>query len=345
MKKIVFAGGGTAGHIMPNIALIDELKSEFECVYVGTNGMEKDICAARNIPFFEIDAVKVRRDAFIKNFAVPFKLARSVSGAKKLLKSIAPDLVFSKGGYAALPVALAARSCKARLLVHESDLSAGLVTKLTAKRAEKSLFSFEPCAAKFKNGVYTGSPIRRELFAPRLRAKEKFGFKGGKPMLLVVGGSSGAAAINECVKTAVPRITKKFNVLHITGKNKPVDFVCDGYKTLPFTDDMASVYAAADVAVTRAGANALAELISLRIPSLAIPLEKASRGDQIQNAEYYKSKGAILTLRESEMTPDSLTAAVLDLYKNRIAFASAMSELKVDGTKRICDIIRSTAMG
>ncbi len=332
MKKIAFTGGGTAGHVMPNIALIDELKVEFECVYIGSDGQEKKLCLDRGIPFFELPCVKLRRDAFFKNFAVPFRLASSIKRAKALLGEIKPDALFSKGGYVALPASLAAPKLGIPLIVHESDFSPGLATKLTRKKAARTLAAFQPCAKKI-DGEYVGAPLRKSLYGGSK-------VKKSVPRLLIVGGSSGAGAINDVAVKAAPELLKEFEIVHITGKNKAVAFSALGYRTLEFASDIASLYAQTDVAVSRAGANSLAELIALGIPTVAVPLEKASRGDQVQNAEYYEKLGAITVLRESDMTPDSLVRAVRAAYAEREKLIGAMKTVKVDGTDRICRIIR-----
>lgn len=339
MITIAFAGGGTAGHVMPNLAIIDALRkrADVKCVYIGGDGMEKDLCRKRGLEFYRIDTVKLRRDALFKNFAVPFKLRACVKSAKRVLNEIKPDLVFSKGGYAALPVILAAKDVP--LLAHESDLTAGIVTKLSKRRAKKVLCSFEPLAAKFKNGVYVGAPLRHELFG----AKPKpLGFDGKKPVLLVTGGSSGAATLNDAVISALPVLTDTFDVVHLTGKNKSGAHASAGYSSMEFCDDMPGLYAACDVALTRGGANALAELIALKIPAVVVPLEKASRGDQIQNAEYYRSRGAVDVLREADLRPETLVAKLKAAYRNRAEYAAAMQKLKVNGTDKIVDIILET---
>lgn len=335
MKKIVFAGGGTAGHVMPNLAVIGTLGNKYDCVYIGADGMEKDICEKRGIPFFKIDAVKLRRDAFFKNFAVPFKLHSCVADARKTLEKIKPDLVFSKGGYAALPVVLAAKRLGIPVLAHESDMTPGIVTKLSKRRAERILCAFEPCAARFKNGEYVGTPLDKRLYSGR-----KPSVSGKKPTLLVMGGSSGAAALNEAVCAALPALSDAFDVVHITGKNKSGATARQGYTRMPYCNDMPGLYSSIDIAVTRGGANSLAELIALGIPALCVPLEKASRGDQIQNAEYFKQKGAIAVLREHEL--DRLSAAVRELYAERGKYKEAMRKIKIDGTARICEIIEET---
>ncbi|MDE7464144.1 MAG: UDP-N-acetylglucosamine--N-acetylmuramyl-(pentapeptide) pyrophosphoryl-undecaprenol N-acetylglucosamine transferase, partial [Clostridiales bacterium] len=325
-------------HVMPNLAIISALGRNYDCVYVGGDGMEKELCAKRGIPFHRVDAVKLRRDAFFKNFAIPFKLNSCVKKAKNVLSEIKPDLVFSKGGYAALPVVLAAKKLNVPVLAHESDMSAGIVTKLSKNRAEKILCAFEPCAEHFKNGEYVGTPLDKNLYRGKNRAVKYF--NDGKPTLLVMGGSSGAASLNAAACSALPDLLKTFNVIHITGKNKEGASAQRGYKSMPFCDDMPALYANVDVAVSRGGANALAELIALKIPTLCVPLEKASRGDQLENAEYYRQKGAVSVLREDQL--GGLSEAVKKLYADRGRCIAAMSRIKVDGTDRICEIIKST---
>ncbi|MCH5161193.1 MAG: UDP-N-acetylglucosamine--N-acetylmuramyl-(pentapeptide) pyrophosphoryl-undecaprenol N-acetylglucosamine transferase [Clostridiales bacterium] len=347
MKKIVFVGGGTAGHVMPNLALIDRLKNEFECVYMGGDGMEKDLCSARGIPFFQTETVKFRRDKIFKNLSVPFKLNKCVKKAKAILKDISPDLIFSKGGYASLPAVLAAKPLGIPLLCHESDFSPGIVTKMSRRRAIKILCAFVPCADRFRNGEYVGSPIRAEIYAaqkPSVKeaAFKKFGLDKTKPVLVVVGGSSGAAALNDLAVGAMPEILKKFSCVHVTGKGKKTDFSANGYSQLEFCTDMSALYSVADVIVSRAGANALAETIALGIPTIAVPLEKASRGDQIENAEYFRAKNAVAVLREGVASPDDILRAVTDTYSNRIAYKAACASLAVDGTERIYQIIKDT---
>ncbi len=338
MQTIVFAGGGTAGHVMPNLAVMEALGGAYNCVYVGGDGMEKDICAARGIPFYRIDTVKLRRDAVIKNLAIPFKLGKCVRSAKRVLNEIKPDLVFSKGGFAALPVVLAAKDTP--VLCHESDFTPGIVTKLSKRKSVYVLCSFEPCAKLFKNGLFSGAPLRPSLYRG---TKRDFGFADrNKPKLLVMGGSSGAAAINDCVVSALPELCKTFNVVHLTGKNKSGGARQSGYCPIEFENDMAGLYASVDVAITRGGANALAELAALKIPSLVIPLEKASRGDQVQNARYFAEKGAVKVLREQDMTAATLADGARALLTERTKYSNALSSMKTDGTARICAVIEKT---
>ncbi len=337
MKTIVFAGGGTAGHVMPNIALYEQLKTKYSCVYVGGDGMEQNICRQRGIPFYRINTVKFRRDALLKNIGVPFKLHACVNNAKAALNEIKPDIVFSKGGYAALPVVLAA---KCPVLSHESDYSPGLATKLAKRRSAKVLCAFEPCAQKIKNGLYVGTPLMQNLYNGK-RSPADYGLSGNKPILTVIGGSSGAASLNGIITDSLPELLKRFDVIHMTGKNKQGGQKRAGYFPIEFESDMAKLYATSDVIITRAGANALAECIALKIPTITVPLEKASRGDQVQNAEYYGNLGAVNVMHEKDMTARSILDALSELTNNKQKYVSAMSKIKVDGTKRIVEIIES----
>lgn len=340
MRTIVFAGGGTAGHVMPNIALIKELRSDYACVYVGGDGMERDVCRSFGVPFFSIDTVKFRRDNMLKNIGVPFKLHACVKSAKRALAEIKPCLVFSKGGYAALPVVLAA---KVPVLSHESDFSPGLATKIAKRKSEKVLCTFGPCAVRFKNGVAVGAPLMQSLYRGK-KDGAHYGLTGTKPVLTVVGGSSGAATLNDIVAAHLTELLKSFDVIHMVGKNKKGGEPQRGYCPIEFENDMPRLYATTDVMVTRAGANALAECIALKIPTIAVPLEKASRGDQIQNAEYYGGLGAVKVVREGSLS-DSLCSVVSEVLRDKTRYTDAMGKIEVDGTKKIIELIKQYADG
>lgn len=336
MQTIAFVGGGTAGHVMPNLALISNLKNKYNCVYIGGDGMEKSLCASRGIPFYQIKTVKLRRDKKLQNLAVPFKLCSCVSSAKAVLKDVRPALVFSKGGYAALPVVLAAKHIP--VVSHESDFSPGLATKIAKRKSRLVLTAFEDCAAHFKNGKHTGTPLNPALYSGKPN-RARYGFSDAKPVLAVIGGSSGAAALNACTADALSKLLKLFDIVHVTGKGKSGAQKQNGYCPVEFENDMPTLYATADIIVSRAGAGALAETVALAIPTLAVPLEKASRGDQLQNAAYYESRGAIKVLKESDMTADTLVNGIAELYNSKEKYKSAMRKLNVDGTDVICGVI------
>ena len=318
MKTILFCGGGSAGHVIPNIALIEELKDNFKCVYVGTDGIEKDICAQNNVEFYECNTPKLVRGKILVNLKLPFRLIKSVNKAGELLDIIKPDLIFSKGGYACVPAVLAAKKRGITVITHESDLHPGLATKFIARRCNKVLTSFPQTAKKFGNGIYVGSPIRKNLFnVNRAKALEYYGLDF-RPTILVLGGGSGSKIINENISKIAAKLCKDYNILHVCGKNNLANTSIYGYKQIEFAKDMGMVYACADAAISRCGSNSAFELMTLKIPTLFIPLgNSASRGDQIDNAEYFKDKGLCNVLNEKELTPENLYDSILSVINDK----------------------------
>lgn len=317
MKKILFCGGGSAGHVIPNIAIIEELNSQYECFYIGTNGIEKTICAQNGVEFFECNTPKLVRGKIIKNLSLPFKLHKAIIKAGNILDDVKPDLIFSKGGYACVPAVLAAKKRQIPVITHESDIDAGLATKFISRRCRKVLTSFPSTAYKFKNGIYTGSPMRKNLFGrSRAAAREKFGLDL-RPTLIVLGGGSGSKIINDAVRKIAAKVCSQYNILHVCGRGNAVESTIYGYKQIEFAEDMGLVYACADVAISRCGSNTAFELIALKVPTLFIPLaNSASRGDQVKNAAYFKSETLCEVLAEKDMTAEKLYNEVLSLFKN-----------------------------
>ena len=343
MKKIMFCGGGSAGHVIPNVAIIEQLKGITECVYLGTNGIEKKICADNNIKFYEAEAVKLVRGKILCNLALPFKLIKSIKQAKKILEDIKPDLVFCKGGYVCVPPAIAASKLGIPVITHESDISAGLANKFIAKRCEKVLTSFPQTAKSFDRGIYTGTPMRNSLFdRNRAKAREKFNLDM-RPTVLVTGGGNGSEKINNAVRNIAPKLCKDYNIIHLCGKGKAVPLSVYGYKQIEFESDMGLVYSCTDVAVSRCGSNTANELIALKIPSLFIPLEnKRSRGDQVKNAEYFKNKKLCRVLKESELTEQKLIENIYALL-NDTKLKKALDETSVKcGNEKILKEIINT---
>ena len=317
-------GGGTAGHCTPCLSLLPLLEKQFDNIYYlgSETGIEKEIVKKAQISYYTVPSVKLRRNLSPKNLAIPFKLLDGIIKAKKLLRKRKASAVFSKGGYVALPVAIAAGQMKIPLVLHESDLSIGLANRISAKYATEVLTSFRETAEEVKNGVWTGAPVNPALFsATRAEGRNHYALKGEKPVLLVVGGSSGSTAINREIRGILPRLTKKFCVLHICGKGNEDETLnnCDGYIQIPFEPEMKYAYAAADVAVSRAGSNSIFELMALKIPALLIPLPKAaSRGDQIENAVYFNARGAFRMIKQEELTPDKLSEEIFKTYETRL---------------------------
>lgn len=327
MKTIVLTGGGTAGHIMPNIALIPELKKHFDrIVYIGSkNGMEKDIIKKfSDIEFIEIETVKLIRKFTFKNLLIPIKLFKSINSCKKILKQIKPDMIFSKGGYVAVPVCSAGKSLGIKIISHESDFSFGLANKLILKKCNLMLTSFrETC--KNNKCIYTGSPIREEIFKGDKKNCE-VNFKKKQPTILIFGGSLGAKKINEVVFKSIDKL-KDFNIIHIVGKNNTKFIDKPNYFQKEFVDNIWDYFALSDLVVSRAGANSIFEILALKKPMLLIPLSKAqSRGDQIENANAFKRYGFASVLYEEELSLVFLKKSIDYLYRNKERYIKKMQE-------------------
>ena len=318
MKKILFCGGGSAGHVIPNIAIIERLEGITQNYYIGTDGIESKICAENNIKFYKCDAAKLVRGKIICNLTLPFKLLKSIKRAEEILDEIKPDLVFCKGGYACVPPAIAAKKKNIPVITHESDVSAGLANKFIAKKCCKVLTTFPSTARNFRLGICTGSPMRQRLFGRnKVLAREHYGLDM-RPTVLVLGGGSGSRIINENLRKCASKICKKYNILHLCGKGNALDTNIYGYKQVEFESDMGLAYACADFAISRCGSNAANELIALKIPTLFIPLQnKRTRGDQVKNAELFHDAGLCRVLYENELTPSALEENIERLISDK----------------------------
>ena len=335
MKKIVMTGGGTAGHVTPNIALIPKLRElGYEIDYIGSKeGIEKKLISDLGIPYYGVSTGKFRRYFDPKNFSDPFRVLKGCHEAKKLLKELKPNVIFSKGGFVSVPVVRAAASLKIPVIIHESDLTPGLANKLCIPVATKICCNF-PETLKYlpeKKSVLTGSPIREELTMGNKDAAYKLcGFDKNRPVIMVMGGSQGASAINKVVRDALPRLLEKFNVIHICGQEKMDNMLLTtpGYKQFDYVkSELKDLFAITDLVVSRAGANAICELLALRIPNVLIPLPlAASRGDQLLNAASFESQGYSIVLQEENLDEDSLMNALHELYENKDTYIKKMEE-------------------
>ncbi len=335
MKRIVLTGGGTAGHVTPNIALIPRLRElGYDIQYIGSyDGIEKKLIEEMEIPYHGISSGKLRRYFDLKNFTDPFRVIKGHSQARKLLKELKPDVVFSKGGFVAVPVVLAAKQRHIPVIIHESDMTPGLANKLAIPSATKVCCNFPEtlsCLPKEK-AVLTGSPIRQELTSGNRDAALRFcGFTAQKPVLLVIGGSLGSANVNSAIRSILPELLKTFQVIHLCGKGKvDAGFAgTPGYVQYEYIEkELADLFALADIVVSRAGANAICELLELRKPSLLIPLgSNASRGDQILNAESFQRQGFMEMLLEENLTDDVLLKTISHLYNSRMDYIHAMEK-------------------
>ncbi len=342
MKKIVFTGGGTLGHVMPNIYLMDELK-DFEFYYIGSAGIEKN--KVKEVATFkEIPAVKLIRGKFFKNLKIPFVLINSVFKAKKLLKDINPDVIFSKGGYVALPVAIAGRMLKIPIIAHESDYSFGLANKIILKNCNKMCVNFKNLEGKNKKIVYTG-PIFSSNFENTTKDFSGLNIDLKKPTILIVGGSLGSKIINDNIFAILKDLLKNFNVIHITGKgNKKINSY-ENYNSFEMVNNIVNLYNISDFVIGRSGAGVTAECFFKHLPMLLIPLaNKATRGDQMLNAQYYERQGVARILNESELTPTKLYEEIVKFNKTLKRFKSQYSKMKIiNGKKIVIELINELA--
>ncbi len=350
-KRIVFTGGGTAGHVTPNIALIEKLLSEgWDVHYIGTrNGMERELIEKiEGVKYHVISSGKLRRYHSWQNFTDLFRVLKGVGQSRKLLRELNPDVVFSKGGFVSVPVVVA--SGKTPVVAHESDFTPGLSNRLAERFTNHICVTFEDTLQRVsaQKGVFTGTPIRPALYAgDRARALQFTGLSGAKPILLAMGGSLGAQRLNELLREALPTLLQKYDIVHLCGRGKAdASIRRDGYVQYEYIDrEMSDLLTLADVVLSRAGANAVFELLALHKPAVLIPLPKSSsRGDQILNARYFEKKGYAVMLDQDDATAESLCQKIDELYKNRETYIQNMScDTCADGTDTILNIIKEAA--
>lgn len=351
-KKIVLTGGGTAGHVTPNIALIPKLKElDYEIFYIGSyDGIEKKLIADFDIPYYGIATGKFRRYFDPKNFTDPFRVMKGYAQARKYLKKIEPDIVFSKGGFVSVPVVRAAASLGIPCIIHESDMTPGLANKLCIPVAKKICCNFPETIPLLPEGkaVLTGSPIREELAkGNKIAAYDMCSFTANKPVIMVIGGSLGAEAVNKTVRAALPQLLKDFQVVHICGKDKVDNLMLniEGYKQFEYVKaELKDIFAMADVVISRAGANSICELLALKKPNLLIPLSAhSSRGDQILNAKSFESQGFSLVIDEDYLTENLLVEKVHELYFSRQTYIESMGKSgQLSSIRTITDLLEET---
>lgn len=349
MKKIVLTGGGTAGHVTPNIALIPKLREHgYEISYIGSyEGMERKLIEDYDIPYYGIATGKFRRYFDLKNFTDPFRVLKGVFEAKKYLKQISPDIIFSKGGFVAVPVVRAAKSLNIPVITHESDMTPGLANRLCLPAATVICCNFPETMKTLpaEKAVLTGTPIREELKSGSREAGLAFtGFSGEKPIIMVTGGSLGAVAVNNAVRDALPELLTRYDIVHLCGRGKLDERLVgtDGYIQYEYIkEELPDLFAMADLIISRAGANAICEIATLNKPNLLIPLpSKASRGDQILNAHSFESQGFSMVIDEENLTTKTLIDGVDELYADRQKYIDAMAASEQsDAVSVIIDLI------
>ena len=353
MKRIVLTGGGTAGHVTPNIALIPTLQKEgFEIHYIGSyDGIERKLIEEMGIPYYGISSGKLRRYFDVKNFSDPFKVIKGYTEAKKLLKKIQPDVVFSKGGFVTVPVIIAAKHRSIPAIIHESDMTPGLANKLAIPSATKVCCNFPETLKYLPEGksVLTGSPIRKELMeGSKEKALRFLGFTSTKPVIMIIGGSLGSVAINNAIRNNLDVLLQKFQIVHLCGQGK-LDTSLEnkqGYRQFEYIKkELADIFALSDVVISRAGANAICELLALRKPNILIPLSAAaSRGDQILNARSFEKQGFSVVIEEENLTNESLIEAIEEVYSHQNKYIDAMkNSSQKDAIGTIFELIKSVS--
>lgn len=353
MKKIILTGGGTAGHVTPNIALIPELqKRGYEIHYIGSkNGIEKELMANFDIPYYGISSGKLRRYFDVKNFTDPFRILKGYGEASRIIKQVKPDVIFSKGGFVTVPVVKAAKRRNVPCVLHESDISPGLANRLCLSSASAICANFPETLSHLPEdkAYLTGSPIRRELFSGnRLEGLKMCGFTADKPVILVIGGSLGSVRVNEAVREILPELLKKYQVIHLCGKDKidPSLEGTEGYVQYEYIQkELCDLLDAADLVISRAGANAICELLALHKPNILIPLSlEASRGDQILNAESFERQGFSYVIKEEELTSQGLLEAVSTVDSKKEEYRKAMETSdQQNAVVKVADIIEKVA--
>ena len=344
MKTIVLTGGGTAGHIYPLLAIKERLEKEnYQFVYIGGNGMEKDIIS-KDMPFYQIPTVKLQRKLTFKNLLIPFKLIKSIKEAKKILQKIKPNLILSKGGFVAMPVVLAGAKLGIPIISHESDLSFGLANKIILKKCNLMCTTFEQTAKNKEKCLYTGQPIRKNILSGNKQNIYQLGnFDKNLPNLLVVGGSLGAQFINEKVWQNIERLNKKFNIVHIAGKQaKDKKHSGKNYLQIDYAKNMGDFLDFADIVLSRAGAGAINEFLALKKPMLLIPLsKKCSRGDQIENAKLFKSLNIADMIEEENYNDEILLSKLENISKQTEYFKNNMKKIQnFDACEKIIEQIK-----
>jgi len=349
MKKIILTGGGTAGHVTPNIALMPRLKGlGYEISYIGSyHGIEKGLIEKENIPYYAISSGKLRRYFDPKNFSDPLKVVKGYAQARRLMFKLKPDIVFSKGGFVSVPVVLAARHARIPVIIHESDITPGLANKLAIPSASKICCNFPETLEHLPEGkaIVSGSPIRQELLhGDKEKAYTYTGFSQEHPVILIIGGSQGSQVINEAVRRLLPTLLQSWQIIHLCGKGNldPTLHHTTGYVQYEYiNEELADLFSIADLVISRAGANAICELQALCKPNILIPLSKAaSRGDQILNANSFRKQGFSYVLEEENLSEDSLAQAISTVWENRRTYVQAMQESqKANAIDIIIDLI------
>lgn len=333
VKKICFTGGGTLGHVMPNLYLAEELK-QYKLMYIGTDGIEKDRVKKAGIEYYEIRATKLRRGKVLVNLRVPFELVRAIKQAKKILKEQKPDLIVSKGGFVALPVCIAGRKLRIPIISHESDYSFGLANKIILHFSNIMCVNYEHLANPKKNIIYTGPVISDNFKYSNIKANVKLNIDVNKPTIMIIGGSSGSKAINQAVWGDLDKLCERYNIIHLTGKGNLSKHRAVNYNQIEITENVPYLLSISDLVVGRAGAGVVFECAYMHKPMLLIPLQNGqSRGDQVQNANYFYNLGCARVLEEFKLSPTTLMKSIELALPNIKEMVGNLKKLDVSAGK------------
>lgn len=354
IQHIVFTGGGTAGHVTPNLALIEAAQKEgWEMAYIGAkDSVEQKMIHNINVPFYAVKSGKLRRYFSWKNFLDPFNILLGIAQSWHLMGKLKPDVVFSKGGFVAFPVVFAAWLRRIPVVAHESDMSPGLANRLSFPFVDKICLTFAAAKSHFKQQdrtEVTGTPIRAQLFqGNKQKGLDLCGFNAEKPCLMLMGGSQGASGLNQVLRQALPQLTRQFQIIHLCGQGKVDPSLADNPSYCQFeyaNEELPDLFAAADVLVSRSGANSLYEILALKKPHVLIPLsKKVSRGDQIQNARYFRDIGLSTVIDEDKLDEMNLIAAVEHVYQNRDEIIEKIGQLNIQSaTSQVMSILKAVS--
>jgi UDP-N-acetylglucosamine--N-acetylmuramyl-(pentapeptide) pyrophosphoryl-undecaprenol N-acetylglucosamine transferase len=350
-ELVVFTGGGTAGHVFPGLAVLEELVLRVPVATAwigGTDGMERTIVESRGIDYYAIPTGKLRRYFSFRNIPDLFRVAGGCIRSLKVLKSTRPAVVFSKGGFVSVPPVIAAWLRRIPVITHESDLDPGLATRINSRFARLVLVPYAESVGHFPESIRSrvrvvGNPIRRDITRGSMeRGRQFLGFARGdpRPVVLFLGGSQGARQINELVDAARDRIGTQWLIAHQTGTERSS---AEGYRAEPFFgDELPDVLAAADVLVCRAGASTLWEGAILGKPMLLVPLQSGSRGDQLRNARMFSEKGGARLFTNPDTLGDEIRRALTELVdpdRREEMGTRARALVRSDTTERIVDAI------
>ncbi|MEB5792116.1 undecaprenyldiphospho-muramoylpentapeptide beta-N-acetylglucosaminyltransferase [Staphylococcus hominis] len=343
MSKIAFTGGGTVGHVSVNLSLIPTaLEKGHQVFYIGSkNGIEREMIESQlsNIKYYPISSGKLRRYLSFENAKDVFKVLKGILDARRVLKKEKPDLLFSKGGFVSVPVVIAARSLNIPTIIHESDLTPGLANKISLKFSKKIYTTFEDTLKYLPKDKadFVGATIREDLKeGNQQKGYEITGFDSDKKVLLVMGGSLGSKKLNDIIRENLEALLHDYQIIHLTGHGLVDEsYKQKGYIQYEFVkEELTHLLSITDTVVSRAGSNAIYEFLTLRIPMLLIPLGlDQSRGDQIDNAKYFESKGYGKMIPEDQLTQFKLLEQLKQIESHRNDITHQMESYKESYTK------------